>query len=310
MKTKLLLHKSHNTNNFAELLLSEKYDLLISDNLFETFTLLQDNYFDIGGIVLDLPSPARSASWFIAAVTDSEMFREIPLIVIVDEKDTADERIFMDMGVWCFIKKPIESTKFLDKVAAVIELSDAAVNENNSFMSKHDALTGLYNWQKFKIAVRLQLSNLDFSKEYYLIHIDVSNFKLINKSFGECEGDRVINLLAQKINEYMQQLKDALYCRVNGDSFAVFASMQKDEISKLADFLQNALIKYKPAYPMKICLGGYCVANKHIPVEIMYNNAAAAAIESKEKMQNKIAYYKEIIMQNPSQGALPAGCKN
>lgn len=84
--------------------------------------------------------------------------------------------------------------------------------------SMTDPLTGSWNRTKFDQAMRDAFAYAqDVGGDIALIFVDGDQFKIINDTYGHQTGDRVIQILAQRINEVIGDL--GLVCRYGGEEF-------------------------------------------------------------------------------------------
>ncbi|MBI9008969.1 MAG: diguanylate cyclase [Tenericutes bacterium] len=100
-------------------------------------------------------------------------------------------------------------------------------NEELSYISFHDHLTGLYNRRFFEV----ELSRLNSEKNLplALIMIDVNGLKLINDSFGHTVGDLLLIAVANSIREALG--KSTICSRVGGDEFVVILPQTSKNIA-------------------------------------------------------------------------------
>ena len=67
-------------------------------------------------------------------------------------------------------------------------------------VAHHDAVTGLPNRQFFgEIATRALERSARLGSTCALLHLDIDRFKTVNDAFGQAEGDRVLRLLAERL---------------------------------------------------------------------------------------------------------------
>jgi diguanylate cyclase (GGDEF)-like protein/PAS domain S-box-containing protein len=102
------------------------------------------------------------------------------------------------------------------------------------YLAERDALTGLFNRHRFHIELEHLLLNADRAQQpLALLYFDLDEFKHINDSFGHHAGDAALVRLAGEIS--LQLRRNAVFCRVGGDEFAVLApECDAEEAGKLA----------------------------------------------------------------------------
>lgn len=80
-----------------------------------------------------------------------------------------------------------------------------------------DDLTGLFNRKGFRAAAQLKLQDLDVEGAF--LFIDLDRFKAINDTLGHAMGDRVLQVVADRIRAAISEHDIA--ARLSGDEFAV-----------------------------------------------------------------------------------------
>jgi diguanylate cyclase (GGDEF)-like protein len=91
--------------------------------------------------------------------------------------------------------------------------------------ARHDALTGLANRTGLVHAVDARLA--DGAKPFALLFLDLDDFKTVNDSFGHSTGDRLLKMVAARVNAALSP-KDVA-ARIGGDEFVVLAEALNDE---------------------------------------------------------------------------------
>jgi Amt family ammonium transporter len=85
----------------------------------------------------------------------------------------------------------------------------------------HDTLTGLFNRALFINRLDQALKRLRHNPQalYAVLYLDMDRFKLVNKTFGHVTGDRLLMIIANRLQKQLREL-DTL-ARFGGDEFAV-----------------------------------------------------------------------------------------
>jgi diguanylate cyclase (GGDEF)-like protein len=100
----------------------------------------------------------------------------------------------------------------------------------------HDALTGLYNRQHL---LELQIDLKDRYDRYTVLFIDLNGFKKINDSLGHMLGDRLLRLIAKKMQQQLRA-ENADIIRLGGDEYLVILYGDYDQQS--IDSICNGLL--------------------------------------------------------------------
>ncbi len=116
-----------------------------------------------------------------------------------------------------------------------------SMEEQIKYLAYNDQLTGLPNRPAFLETAResLRLADIDGSRRAVLF-IDLDGFKQVNDTAGHEIGDRVLALIAQRLQQAVQ--KGRPLCRLGGDEFAVLLNVeQPDEAIVMAERIIESL---------------------------------------------------------------------
>ena len=87
-------------------------------------------------------------------------------------------------------------------------------------MAIRDALTGLYNYGYFKVALHYEVEK---SRRYKLplslLFLDIDDFKRVNDTLGHLKGDKTMRQVAAILKQGIRQAD--LLCRYGGDEFVM-----------------------------------------------------------------------------------------
>jgi diguanylate cyclase (GGDEF)-like protein len=94
--------------------------------------------------------------------------------------------------------------------------------QKNDYQAKHDMLTGLYNRRYFLNYMERLIQRLAKSKKIaYLLLIDLDNFKIINDSLGHEIGDKVLQSVSRRIQNFTEDKH--IVARFGGDEFTLLS---------------------------------------------------------------------------------------
>ncbi|SEG37318.1 diguanylate cyclase (GGDEF) domain-containing protein [Eubacterium ruminantium] len=165
--------------------------------------------------------------------------------------------------------------------------------EKEIFNSKHDSLTGLYNMQYLYSRIHNLL--LSSEKDYYILFINIKNFKLINDTFGKHFGDIILIRMSKWLKE---NIKNGLYGRLIGDTFGVCIPKEDFSEELLQDF-DNFIVTFRDLeHKISIHIGIYDVKDKSRDVSIMFDRANLAITDIEENYKTIIRYYNEELKNN------------
>ncbi|BAH74887.1 GGDEF domain protein [Solidesulfovibrio magneticus RS-1] len=101
----------------------------------------------------------------------------------------------------------------------------------------HDTLTGLFNRALFINRLDQAIKRLRRNPDalYAVLYLDMDRFKLVNKTFGHVTGDRLLMVIANRLQKQLREL-DTL-ARFGGDEFAILIEdiSGLDEASTMAE---------------------------------------------------------------------------
>lgn len=98
--------------------------------------------------------------------------------------------------------------------------------QTNEDLSLHDALTKLPNRQYFWQTLDQTIAS---QTPFYVIYLDISNFKNINELYGHLTGDQLLTQVAQRLRSLVPE-RDFI-ARIGADEFAI-VHFAKDNITK------------------------------------------------------------------------------
>lgn len=180
-----------------------KYSRFMSEQskkLFESGGLIGKNLADV--------LPAKTAKLILKAVQKTSATGELQVVeysYLIDEVEMFFEARLVDAGggeVVSIVRDITERKHF---------------EEQLTFLSLHDHLTGLYNRAYFKN----ELDRLSNGREYpvSIISIDLDGMKLVNDTLGHATGDELLKACAKVLGQSLRQ--SDILARVGGDEFFV-----------------------------------------------------------------------------------------
>jgi len=109
------------------------------------------------------------------------------------------------------------------------------------FLATHDSLTRMPNRSQFQHLLQQAISRARRQKQLVaLLYIDLDRFKDVNDSFGHASGDRVLEVLSERLARLLPA--GAVAGRLAGDEFAVFVEgLPKHSGEMLAGLAQQIL---------------------------------------------------------------------
>lgn len=114
------------------------------------------------------------------------------------------------------------------------------LNEELSFTSLHDSLTGLPNRYNLYSQLKLMVANANrYERKFAVLFLDLDHFKNINDTLGHNIGDGLLKAVSQKLNSMIRE--NDVVARIGGDEFIIVlndfsdAGTLEQVISKILD---------------------------------------------------------------------------
>lgn len=170
-------------------------------------------------------------------------------------------------------------------------------NAKIEFLAHHDPLTNLPN--RLLLQARLNKSieeATELKQRLALFFIDIDNFKLINDTYGHSIGDRIINLVAKRLQKNIR--KNDTISRIGGDEFIIVMENlnDKNHIKKIA---QNILDDFREPVKMEqylfditISIGISIFPENGLNDEDLIKHADTAMYSAKNLGKNQFQFYK------------------
>jgi len=151
-----------------------------------------------------------------------------------------------------------------------------------------DELTGLYNRRAFDTRVQEAFNRFTETGETFsLILVDVDKLKEINDSFGHVAGDKVIQKVAQCLEETFR--RDDFIARYGGDEFVILIDSLTEDMAeeKISNFRKNLkkrrFFSYKDGEVQLTASAGFALAMEGDNPSTLLERADQAMYASKRK---------------------------
>jgi diguanylate cyclase (GGDEF)-like protein len=144
-----------------------------------------------------------------------------------------------------------DELRLLDEVAGDISLAlqSIARQEKVTYLSYHDALTGLPNRESFNERVNQAVqSEREAGGQAALLLIDLQRFGIVNDTYGRQAGDALLKLVAERLENVLMGRENL--ARTGADTFAVVLRDVK-HAADVAHALEEGLLKcVKQPFPL------------------------------------------------------------
>ncbi|NMP30758.1 EAL domain-containing protein [Thalassotalea sp. M1531] len=150
------------------------------------------------------------------------------MLSIIPVKNSQDK-----LSQWIFIATDISRVKHLQ--------------QQNEKLTLIDNLTELPNRQYFWNALESFIAR---GMPFYVLYVDITNFKIINDEFGHNIGDEVLFLISEQIKKSVK--KDDIVARIGGDEFGVILQgvITDSQCKKILERITN--LTFVPYFHQKI----------------------------------------------------------
>lgn len=183
----------------------------------------------------------------------------------------------------------------------VAVFSDISLLKNSqselNHLSRHDPLTGLANrTQLYERLAQILKTSIEHDQNSTLFLIDLDHFKTINESLGHSAGDQVLQSIAQRITNIIDQKKCTL-ARIGGDEFVVICQSTGNptEAAIMAQALIQAskepFILNNNELFISASIGICLFPRSGQTVEEIMRNADSALSKAKDSGRDTFAFY-------------------
>ncbi len=168
------------------------------------------------------------------------------------------------------------------------------------FQAYHDPLTGLPNRRYFQEELNQRVESAkETGNIIALLFIDIDRFKDVNDSLGHAKGDRLVQLISERIKGYLPA-RDSVLTRQGGDEFVIlFSNLDLETIKETAETIVAAI---KQPYSIEgnevyvSASGGMSLYPTHtedLDTLMVYSDVAMYA--AKKQGGNKVILYNDVI---------------
>lgn len=189
------------------------------------------------------------------------------------------------------------------EIAAIVdtlETTTAALRERDAKLSRlanHDALTGLFNRQRFVEELAKEITTVaESSNPSALFFIDLDQFKYVNDTCGHPTGDQVLKLAAQQLTRSVR-VEDVV-ARFGGDEFAVLArdvsrrQARSIASSILEDMRRHGHVEDGNIFHLQCSIGIAMISSDRFGPHELVAQADIACHEAKSRGRNRMEFYK------------------
>ena len=290
-KRKILVVEDNELNcEILSSFLEEKFEVLIAENGEEGLKILVEHYRELSVILLDICMPVCDGFEFLRRRNADRILSTIPVIVMTGSNSQDAELQCLDLGAVDFIPKPYNIKIVMGRINSVIKLRESV---QMITAVENDELTGVYTRQAFFYHAK-KLLKLRSNERFHLVIADIRDFKLINSSYGEKMGDKILCYLAKT---YTKMIKTGLVSRYGSDQFVCIAYGECDLSAETMMKLEKEIAGNAPIPNLMIKYGIYENIDKSLPVSVICDRGFMAIRSIRDNYECSIAYYTEKMKQ-------------
>ena len=168
------------------------------------------------------------------------------------------------------------------------------------YLARYDALTKIPNRMQFHHLLQQTIARaLRSGQVVALLYLDMDRFKEVNDTFGHGSGDRLLEVLAERLTRTLP--KDTVIGRLAGDEFALFVDglpADADNRGPIAHLARSILTEVSRAFQLNqhevfltASIGvAFCPRDAENVIDLI-RNADAAMYYSKQNGGNTFAFY-------------------
>lgn len=172
---------------------------------------------------------------------------DIRLLVNRDSKHSTsleDNALAVELNAIGLYEEDSEGEKtFLGTLGSARDITERKRSEERiSYQAYHDMLTWLPNRALFNDRIKQAFAHAQRNNENFaLIFMDLDRFKLINDTLGHVMGDKMLQMVAERILDCLRA-EDTL-CRFGGDEFALLlpSITSRESVSAVAEKILKAI---------------------------------------------------------------------
>ncbi|MFP6849210.1 MAG: GGDEF domain-containing protein [Pseudomonas sp.] len=138
------------------------------------------------------------------------------------------------------------------------------IEEQLLVLATRDKLTGAFNRHKWDEQLRMELSLAERGGIFSIALLDVDYFKKVNDQFGHHIGDKVLQVLTERINQRLRKT-DRLF-RMGGEEFVILLPQQTaDAACQMAELLREYIATLNepelPTFTISFGVTQYCAGD-------------------------------------------------
>ncbi len=158
------------------------------------------------------------------------------------------------------------------------------------YYAQHDYLTGIYNRLYLMRLANERISAARERREaFFVMYIDLDNFKKINDTYGHDHGDDALRAVVGVVRDILPE--DAVFARVGGDEFVVLLPAKYQADSICGEMTRKISALSVRDVRIGASIGISCYPEDYETIEELIVSADTASRFSKDNGKNRWSYY-------------------
>jgi len=176
-------------------------------------------------VIASLSIPGSDALRFVSQCRANEAFRQLPLLLIAEDRDLRRPALGLDLGANDYVTRPVDRNELLARTATQVRRKRLQDRLQESYqrciaLALTDPLTGLYDRAYLdrhldELMRRVHKDGISAA----ILMFDIDHFKQVNDTHGHDAGDDVLRELALRTTNSVRSVD--LVARQGGEEFVV-----------------------------------------------------------------------------------------
>jgi PleD family two-component response regulator len=185
-------------------------------------------------VLLDLSLPDVDGLDLVRQLRAEQRWNAVPVIALTARDRLSDRVIGLREGLDDYLTKPFSVTELAARVDANLRRSRRELHTS--------PLTLLPGNRAIEAALSSRLGD---GREFAVCYIDIKDFKPYNDRYGFAAGDRIIQQLAEILQQAVARVRDGFVGHIGGDDFV--AVLGPDDAVPLAESVLKAFHDMLPS---------------------------------------------------------------
>ncbi len=141
MKRILIVDDDADIRNFIKGLLSDKYNILESENGREALQEIEQNLPDL--VISDVVMPVLDGFQLLKTIRENPKYKHIPVVLLTSGNSDDNRKLGLDRGADAFVGKPFNPDMLMSVISNVLGRDEAIMDYSNSAYSAMDRFLGV-----------------------------------------------------------------------------------------------------------------------------------------------------------------------